>query len=138
MSERWSPDSSDWIRVLDYGNAAAWVRPEADGASIAVYLGEYYADGEAEVWIVRVGRGSSLLDTIMDKVRRIRWVADAGSWDSSGIVSSLCSDFKVLEWERRDVPVSHHGHPRCNRNRHIWLGEKLPRRVREAVGYPRA
>lgn len=135
MSRRWSPDSSDWIRVLDYGFAAAWVRPEQDGATIAVYLGGYSDPETAEIWQVRVRRGSSLLDTIMDKVHRIRWVADAGSWDPSGIVSGLCADFGVVSYDRRQVPVSHHGHPRCNHNRYIWLGDNLPRRVREAIGY---
>lgn len=136
MSERWSPGGPEWIRVLDYGSAAAWVRPEDDGASIAVYLGGYYVEQVAEIWIVRVLRGSDLLDTIMDKVHRIRWVRDRGCWDSSGIVRSMCEDFKAVSYECREVPVSHHGHPRNNWNRRIWLGDNLPRKVRDAIGYP--
>ncbi len=127
MGKRWSPGSSEWIRVLDYGSAAAWVRPEDDGASIAVYLGEYREDQSvAEIWVVRVRRGSDLLDTIMDKVHRIRWAAnddDPHDWR------------KVMSCEHRLVPASHHGHPRENWNRRIWL-DPLPRRIQEAIGYP--
>jgi len=133
MSGRWSPGSSDWIRVLDYGSAAAWVRPEAGGASIAVYLGGFYDEQIADIWTVRVLRGSSLLDTIMDKVHRIRWVADNGSWDGSGIVPALCSGFKVVSHEHHQEPISHQRHRRLNHNRHIWL-DPLPRAVRDAIG----
>lgn len=126
MSQRWSPGDSQWIRVLDYGSAAAWVRPEDDGASIAVYLGEYYEQGVADIWVVRVRRGSGLLDTIMDKVWRIRFAAEPDPEDLD----------KVVSYEHRRVPASHQGHPRCNSNRHIWLGDPLPRRVKDAIGYP--
>lgn len=126
MSRRWSPGGSDWIRVLDYGTAAAWVRPEDDGASIAVYLGCYYDEVSADIWIARVRRGSDLLDTIMDKVHRIRWVEYDDPDDRS----------KVISYQHHRQTASHRGHPRCNYNRRIWLGDNLPRPVRDAIGYP--
>jgi hypothetical protein len=136
VTNRWSPGDSDWIRVLDYGNAAVWVLPEQDGATIAVYLSGGYVndDNRAEIWTVRVRRGSTLLDTIMDKVHRVRWVRDQGSSDGSGVVSSLCGGFNVVSWDCREAPASHRGHPRENWNRRIWL-DPLPRRVREAIDY---
>jgi hypothetical protein len=135
MSKRWSPGDGDWVRVLDRGCTAVWVRPETDGATIAVYLGDYYDTGVADIWQVRVLRGSDLLDTVMDKPHRVHWVADRGDWDPSGVVPSLCEGFKVVEFDHQRVPSSHYGHPRCNYNRSIWLGDPLPRKVHEAVGY---
>lgn len=135
MSNRWGPGGPEWIRVLDYGSAAAWVRPEDDGVSIAVYLGEYQRLGEAEIWVVRVLRGSSLLDTIMDKVHRIRWVSHNGRGDVSGVVAGICEDFRVIQWERHIEPASHQGHRRMRYKLHLRL-DPLPRKIREAIGYP--
>jgi hypothetical protein len=135
MGNRWSPGSSEWIRVIDYGDAAAWVRPEPDGASIAVYLGGYYDGRTADIWVVRVGRGSDLLDTIRDKIHRIGWVEHRGSEDPSGVIAALSDNFLVRSYEHRQEPISHRGHPRLNHNRRIWL-DPLPRRIQEAIGYP--
>lgn len=125
MSERWSPGSSDFIRVLDYGSAAAWVRPEDDGATIAVYLGDYYVDGRADIWTVRVRSGSALLNQILDKPWRVNFAEGEDEDDH----------YQVVSCEHRRASSTHYGHPRCNWKRHLNLYDNLPRRVREAIRF---
>lgn len=113
MSYRWSPPGDGWLRVIDCGNLAAWMRPEHDGLSIAVYTGDgfgHLADTDrAETWIVRVPSSSVIPYQVMDKPHRIRWV-----------LTSEYPEYSAMSVEREQVPRSHAGHRRLNANRRIW------------------
>ncbi|WIN00006.1 hypothetical protein ACTOB_003679 [Actinoplanes oblitus] len=132
MSHRWSPGSSKFIRIIDCGFTVVWVRPETDGVTVVVYTGDGFGNladqRRAEIWTVRLGHGSPLLDIIRDKVHRIRWVRD--------VCDAAVDDYKLMSWSRAEVAPSHHGHRRLNRRRSLWL-DPLPRRIRDAIGQDR-
>lgn len=125
MTRRWHPAGRGWIRTLDYGNLAIWMRPEADGLSIAVYAGGGFGHlppHVAETWIVRVGRHSAIPHLIMDKPHRIRWTLDHSGDHTHGAVHI----------HRTQRPASHRGHRRLNPRRDLWRWP-LPLPIRRAL-----
>lgn len=108
------------MRVIDTGRLAVWMRPEpAGGVTISLYAAEYFDDG-AEVWIVRVPRGSRIPYEVIDKPHRIRWVMHAEPG----------SGFEGEVLEHRTVGPSHHGHRRLASRRHLWRWPLPPRILR--------
>lgn len=65
-----------------------------------------------------------------------RWAPDGKGWIRWAADPDPCDERKVICFDHRQVPSSHHGHRRSSYNRYIWRGDNLPRRVREAIGYP--
>lgn len=79
---RWHPRGKGWIRTLDYGRTAAWMRPHPEGGlEVCVYdscgFGSFWEDGVGEVWIVHCLPGSWLPKHIQDKPHRVRWALDS-------------------------------------------------------------
>lgn len=126
MSKRWHPRGRGWVRTLDYGDVAAWMRPlPGGGLECIVYTGDgwgaYYEENVGEVWHVHCPRKSWMPKHIQDKPHRVRWVLD-DSRDGDG--DTLISRTIVL--------ASHKGHRRLNWNRYINLWP-LPRKLVRAI-----
>lgn len=126
IRHRWHPPGKGWIVTADIGRLAVWMRPEPEGGvSIALYAAEYFYDNDdAEVWIVRVPRGSWLPGEVMDKPHRIRWALSKDDPDWAGDVQlRVC------------LPRSDRGHRRGRRHREFWHWP-LPRKIRTALQPP--
>lgn len=122
-NRRWSPGKG-WLRVLDTGTVAAWMRPEDDGVSIAVY-GHDYFDSDTRIYVARVPRGSYLPWEVVDKPHRIRWGVNSNDplWRAT-----------EFSWWLTAPPQRRHR--RTPSRRWIWNGD-LPPKIRRALEVPR-
>lgn len=123
---RWHPPGRGWIRTLDYGDLAVWMRPEPAGVGIAVYTGDGFGHlrpGVAETWVAHVDHTSPLPSVVMDKPHRIRWAIDPANGPEYYVASSV---------HRRPVDACHRGHRRLSQRRRVWRWP-LPRPIRAAL-----
>lgn len=132
---RWSGEKG-WIRVIDAGSLAVWMRPEPPGGvTIAVYTTKNYYfrlddPGEAHIWVVQVPRGSDLPAEVIDKPHRIRWAnADEECHCDPGRDFCVHATW-ILAWPTK--PSHGRLNRRLNWNRHIWK-TRLPRKVLAAL-----
>lgn len=123
-NKRWHPKGGGWVRTLDYGRTAAWMKKHPEGGLlVAVYdsigFGAFYEEGIGEVWIVHCWPGSWLPRHIQDKPHRVRWALD-----SENNEEYVVHRFPVVDNSKR--------HPRNNWNRYINMWP-LPRKLVAAI-----
>lgn len=158
MSRRFHPDGKGWIRVVDYGDCAAWLRPSQDGLGVeaVIYMPNWNLEGSArpwEVWEAYEPTPVRHLDEIFNKIHRLRHFADPDfgndTWaDGEPRDPADVAHDRAVTWSARRVPASHRGHRRLNRKRRIYLGRmssfhnepeywrhhsRAPRKLRKAL-----
>lgn len=135
-SRRFHPNGKGWIRVVDYGNCAGWLRPNPDGPGVQAVL-----YGPAD-WVGREPYGTRhqlvyevteavapwfVIDELFNKPGRFHWLATE-EWTRStygdGTPKPAARD-QIL-WSARVMPVSHQGHRRLNPKRKVYLGRTEP------------
>lgn len=158
MSRRFHPTGKGWIRVVDYGDAAAWLRPSQDGLGVeaVVWMYNWKKEGSAtpwEVWEVYEPRPVEYVDEVFNKMHRIRHLADPDrlkeAWlDGEAKEPAGLAREHAIRWTMKEAgpPPRRPRHRRRNWSRSVWLGRtwpfwetwaghrtRMPRKLRKAL-----
>lgn len=127
---RFHPDGPGWIRVIDYGYCAGWLRPNPDGPGVqAVLYGPdwWVGDNDEGNWLVyevtEVAYPWYVVDELLNKPGRFRWLTQE-RWEDplyDDWTPKPPERFKIT-WSVRTMLPNHRGHRRLNRNRRTYLG----------------